>query len=144
MKKILTIVILATSFFNFSEYSYGKNKKTQSLTGQYAWGDYKTFKNANGLLSVEQVSKNQINFEIVAYNSNFNGGKAKGTVFINDGAGVFENPDYPKCKISFGFLGNKVIVAETAYGDDCGFGNNVAVEGSYTKIGNKFKHIEYP
>ena len=39
---------------------------------------------------------------------------------------------------------NKVVVKETAYEFDCGFGNNVSVEGIYNKISNDYKSIEYP
>jgi hypothetical protein len=141
-------LMLISSFQN--EQAIAKDTKLPSLTGQYAFGDYKTLGGSKsaGVLSVQQISKDLIKFEIVGYRGapSYNSGKASGKVFLNNGAGIYhhDNPELSSCKISFGFFKNKVVVAETAYGFECGFGNNVSVEGTYTKFSNVFREIQYP
>ncbi|MFN8578127.1 MAG: hypothetical protein U0354_14915 [Candidatus Sericytochromatia bacterium] len=144
----LLSLILIYSFQN--EQAIAKKITPINLTGQYSFGDYKTLGGTKsaGILSVKQIANNHIKFEIVGYKGppSYHAGKASGDVFLNNGAGIYhhENPELPNCKISFGFFGNKVVVAETAYGFECGFGNNVSVEGTYTKFSNVFRKIEYP
>lgn len=149
-KHINYLFYLLLILFLQHEQAIAKEINLSNLTGQYSFGDYKTLGRTKsaGILSVKQISKNHIKFEIVGYNGppSYHAGKASGDVFLNNGAGVYHhsNPELPNCKISFGFFGNKVVVAETAYGFECGFGNNVSVEGTYTKFSNVFRKIEYP
>lgn len=133
------------------EESDSKNidNKKDNLTGFYAFGDYTNRDNYSGVLSVKKVSENKVYFEIVGYRGkpSYNQGIARGEIELINNKGTFNIKDSDnsiKCSISFNFTDNKIIVNETAYGFECGFGNNVSVEGTYNKITNNFDKIEYP
>ena len=72
-----------------------------------------------------------------------NTGEASGEATVENDIAVFYPSDNQRCKITIKFLaGNKIKVSEDNT-MDCGFGNNVSSNGTYTKIkGGKPKFDE--
>jgi len=60
-------------------------------------------------------------------------GETSGEVEIVDGKGVFKNDEYGDCILDFVFTDNSVRISHQEGGYGCGFGMNVAVNGTFVK-----------
>jgi len=70
-----------------------------------------------------------------SYGPTANTGQALGEATIENDVAVFHPPDSPECTITIKFLpGNKIKVTQNKDASDCGFGNHVFADGTYTKI----------
>jgi hypothetical protein len=72
-------------------------------------------------------------------------GQATGEATIENDVAVFHPPDYPDCTITIKFVvGNKIKVTQDRDAGECGFGNHVFANGTYTKTKGGKPKFELP
>ncbi|HVQ38044.1 MAG TPA: hypothetical protein VMS31_10960 [Pyrinomonadaceae bacterium] len=101
-----------------------------------------TYRYQNNEIRILALGKNKLRVQldlIYEYKSSYgpmaNLGQATGEATIENDIAVFHPPDFPDCTITIKFLaGNKIKVTQDHDAGDCGFGNRVFADGTYTKI----------
>ena len=107
-------------------------QKTASLTGTYRtrWSEFKIQALGVNRLHVQFNGSYQykVNGQMTA-----NTGTADGMATLKYNVATFAPTDTQGCSITLTFTGAKLIVKQTGSDADCGFGHNVAADGTYIK-----------
>jgi hypothetical protein len=101
-----------------------------------------TYRYRGSEIRVLALGHNKLKVEldlIYEYKSSYgpmaNTGQATGEATIENDVAVFHPPDYSDCTITIKFVaGNKIKVTQGHDAGDCGFGNKVSADGTYTKV----------
>ena len=130
--------LLVTSFVALTLFGLALSQTPRIVTAAQANGTYDYRQNEIKILALGH-NKLRIQMDLAyAYKSpagpTANTGQASGEATIENDTAIFYPLDDRKCKITLKFLaGNKIKVSEEN-NIDCGFGNKVTSQGTYTKI----------
>jgi hypothetical protein len=130
------LVILVLSIL-LSGIALGQSAKV--VTAARANGIYRSHNNEIRMLALGH-NKLRIQLDLTyEYKSNYgpmaNIGQALGEATIENDLAIFHPPNSPDCTITIKFLaGNKIKVTQDKDAADCGFGNHVFADGTYTKV----------
>ena len=119
------------------------------VTAARANGIYRSRNNEIRMLALGH-NKLKVQLDLIyEYKSSYgpmaNTGQASGEATIENDVAVFHPPDYPDCTITIKFLaGNKIKVTQDHDAGDCGFGNKVFADGTYTKVKAGKPRFELP
>jgi len=133
MHKLVVLILLLL----LSGIALGQSPKV--ITAARANGIYQSRNNEIRMLALGH-NKLRIQLDLTyEYKSNYgpmaNTGQAAGEATIENDVAIFHPPDSPECTITIKFLpGNKIKVTQNKDVSDCGFGNHVFADGTYTKI----------
>ena len=100
-----------------------------SYAGEYS---FNSEEDASGNVSINHLAGNTISFDL-HINRGHNSGEISGEVEITDGKGVFKNDEYGECILEFVFTDNSVTISHGEGGYECGFGMNVAANGTFVR-----------
>lgn len=106
------------------------------VTGTYLWGDQEG-EGGGGYLAIEQQDDGSLKFELDITNGapNYHTGTATGTMPLDGNIATFSTTEFDgDCQITFTFNGTNVDVKQVSGNDfECGFGQGVVAQGTYTK-----------
>lgn len=109
---------------------------TGNVTGTYLWGDQEG-EGGGGYLAIEKQDDGSLKFELDITNGapNYHTGTATGTMPLDGNVATFETTEFDgDCKITFTFNDNSVEIKQVSGNDfECGFGQGVVAQGTYTK-----------
>ena len=136
MEKV-SLCVNSASWFYVWCYLMGQSPKT--VTAARANGTYRYRNNEIKILALGH-NKLRVQLDLTyEYKSSYgpmaNTGQATGEATIENDIAILHQPDYPDCTITIKLLsGNKIKVTQDHEAVDCGFGNHVFADGTYTKI----------
>jgi hypothetical protein len=135
---LLSLICLVSSQFTEAKKRWpppsasGAQLKARSLTGTYRnrFGEFKIQALGVNRLHVhfDGTYPYKVNGELTA-----NTGTGDGMTTLKGNVAIFVPQDTQGCSISLMFVGQKLIVKQTGSDADCGFGHNVAADGTYLK-----------
>lgn len=133
MHKLVILVL----FILLSGTVLGQSPKV--VTSARANGIYRSRNNEIRMLALGH-NKLRVQLDLTyEYKSNWgptaNVGQALGEATIENDVAIFHPPESPNCTITIKFVaGNKIKVTQDRDASDCGFGNKVFADGTYTKV----------
>jgi hypothetical protein len=133
MHKLVVLIVLVL----LSGIALGQSPKV--VTAARANGIYRSRNNEIRMLA---LGHNNLRIQLdltYEYKSNYgpmaNVGQALGEATIENDVAIFHPPNSPDCTITIKFLpSNKIKVTQDKEASDCGFGNHVFADGTYTKV----------
>ncbi|HEX8289400.1 MAG TPA: hypothetical protein VF556_15470 [Pyrinomonadaceae bacterium] len=118
-------------------------QKPTTGTYRYKSGNY------NNAIGVEDLGKNRYRISIAAnYEYKVDGewmansGGTGGEVTLEGDTAVLVPADFPDCRITLKFSGNKITVKQKGTDFECGFGGKASAEGTYVKTSDKLDYNE--
>ncbi|ODC02647.1 hypothetical protein BFW38_02900 [Terasakiispira papahanaumokuakeensis] len=103
----------------------------KAVTGTWSWSgqDY-----AGGQLRLDQQGDDVI-FRLEAFRGgpSYNSGLMEGRFTLKDQQGVYEMEDYGKCRVTFRFKDEVVLVEQQGTSAACGLGMGVYTDGRYRR-----------
>jgi hypothetical protein len=137
MKFILFSLMLFTTFVVSVE-----AQTRRIVSAREANGTYRSGHNEIEILALGH-NKLRVSFDLTfEYQTQMgpsaNEGSAEGEATIENDTAVFHPPDTTECTITIKFLtGGRIKVTQAGDSADCGFGNRVRADGTYTKRSSK-------